>query len=64
MSKADQSQRLLRMIESEERKDSRQVEKIKQDYISQITKLKKEEMFPIPKKLSLWTRIKIILLGN
>ena len=64
MSKADQSQRLLRMIESEERKDSQQVEKIKQDYIKQITKLKKEEMFPIPKKLSLWTRIKIILLGN
>lgn len=64
MSKADQSQRLLRMIESEERKDSQQVEKIKQDYIKQITKLKKEEMFPIPKKLSLWTRIKIILLGH
>jgi hypothetical protein len=52
------------MIESEERKDSQQVEKIKQDYISQITKLKKEEMFPIPKKISLWKRIKIILLGN
>jgi hypothetical protein len=64
MSKADQSQRLLRMIESEERKDSQQVEKIKQDYIKQITKLKKEEMFPIPKKISLWKRIKIILLGN
>jgi len=64
MNKTDQSQRLLRMIESEERKDSQQVEKIKQDYISQITKLKKEEMFPIPKKISLWKRIKIILLGN
>ena len=61
MSKADQSQRLLRMIESEERKDSQQVEKIKQDYISQITKLKKEEMFPIPKKLSLFFEKKKII---
>lgn len=64
MSKTDQSQRMLRMIESEERKDSQQVEKIKQTYIKEISKLKKEEMFPLPKKLSLWTKIKILLLGN
>ena len=64
MSKADQSQRLLRMIESEERKDSQQVEKIKQSYIKEIKKIKKEEMFPVPKKISLWKRIKILLLGS
>lgn len=64
MSKTDQSQRLLRMVESEEIKNSHQVEKIKQDYINQIRKIKKEEMFPLPKKISLWTKLKLILWGN
>lgn len=64
MSKTDRSQRLLRMVVSEERKDSHQVEKIKQDYINQIRKIKKEEMFPLPKKISLWTKLKLILWGN
>lgn len=64
MSKTNQSQKLLRMMESEERKDSQQVEKIKQTYIKEISKLKKEEMFPLPKKLSLWKKIKILLLGS
>ena len=64
MSKTNQSERLLRMMESEERKDSQQVEKIKQTYIKEISKIKKEEMFPIPKKISLWKKIKILLLGS
>ena len=64
MSKVDQSQRILKMIQSEERKDSLQVEKIKQNYIKEITKIKKDEMFPVPKKISLWTKLKILLLGN
>lgn len=64
MSKTDKIQRTLRMLDSEERKDSQQVERIKQSYINEISKIKKEDMFPIPKKLSLWKRIKILLLGN
>jgi hypothetical protein len=52
------------MVESEERKDSQQVEKIKQSYIKEISKIKKEDMFPIPKKISLWKKIKILLLGS
>jgi len=64
MSKTVQSQRILRMMESEEKKDSHQVEKIKQTYINEISKIKKEEMFPLPKKISLWTKLKILLLGN
>ena len=64
MSKTAQSQKLIKMIESEERKDSHQVEKIKQDYINQIKKIKKEEMFPLPKKISLWKKLKLILWGN
>jgi ribosomal protein L11 len=56
--------RALKMVESEERKDAQQVEKIKQSYIKEISKIKKEDMFPIPKKISLWKKIKILLLGS
>jgi len=64
MSKTDPLMRALKMVESEERKDSQQVEKIKQNYIKEISNIKKEDMFPIPKKISLWKKIKILLLGN
>ncbi len=64
MSNTNLLQRELKKVQSEERKDSQQVEKIKQSYISEIKKIKREEMFPIPKKLSLWKRIKIVLLGS
>ena len=45
-------------------KNTAEVEKLKQTYIKEISKLKKEEMFPLPKKLSLWKKIKILLSGN
>lgn len=64
MSKTDPLVRALKMVESEERKDAQQVEKIKQSYIKEISKMKKEDMFPIPKKISLWKKIKILLLGS
>ena len=64
MSKTDPLMRALKMVASEERKDSQQVEKIKQSYIKEISKIKKEDMFPIPKKISLWKKIKILLLGS
>jgi len=64
MSKTDPLIKALRMVESEQRKDEQQVEKIKQSYIKEISKIKKEDMFPIPKKVSLWKKIKILLLGN
>ena len=64
MSNTNPLQRAMRMVESEERKDSQQVETIKQSYIKEIKKIKREEMFPVPKKISLWKRIKILLLGS
>lgn len=64
MNRTNQTKRMMKMIESEERKDSNQVEKIKQSYIEEISKIKKEEMFPLPKKISLWTKLKLLLLGN
>lgn len=64
MSKTDPNQRILRMMESEERKNQTQVEQLKKFYIEEITKMKKEELFPKPKKLTLWKKIKILILGN
>jgi hypothetical protein len=64
MSKTDTSQRLLNMLKSEERKDSQQVEQIKKSYIKEISKMSKEDLFPKPKKLTIWQKIKVILLGK
>lgn len=64
MSKTNQNQRFLKMIESEERKDAKQVESIKKSYIEQFRNMKKEDMFPTPKKISIWKKIKILFLGN
>jgi hypothetical protein len=64
MSKTDTSQRLLNMLKSEERKDSQQVEQIKKSYIKEISKMNKEDLFPKPKKLTIWEKIKVILLGK
>jgi hypothetical protein len=64
MSKKDKIQLEILRSQSEERKDATQVEQIKQSYIREIKKLKKEELFTLPKKLTLWEKIKILLLGN
>jgi len=64
MSKTDTSQRLLNMLKSEERKDSQQVEQIKKSYIKEISKISKEDLFPKLKKLTIWQKIKVILLGK
>jgi len=64
MSKTDTSQRLLKMLKSEERKDSQQVEQIKKSYIKEISKISKEDLFPKLKKLTIWQKIKVILLGK
>lgn len=62
--KTDKIQLELLRSQSEERKDAAQLEQIKKNYIKEIKSLKKEDMFPIPKKLTLWQKIKILVLGN
>jgi hypothetical protein len=51
-------------LESEKLKDSKEVENVKKKYIQEIKGLKKEEIFKEPKKLTLWQKLKILLLGN
>ena len=64
MSKTDRSQQLLNWFNSEKLKDQRELDKEKEKIIKEIKGLKKDELFPKPVKLSLWQKIKIILLGK
>ena len=64
MSKTDRSQQLLNWLNSEKLKDKRELDKEKEKIIKEIKGISKEDLFPKPKKLSLWEKIKIILLGQ
>tara|TARA_R110000868_G_scaffold73596_1_gene213335 strand:- start:2 stop:169 length:168 start_codon:yes stop_codon:yes gene_type:complete len=55
---------LLNWFSSEKLKDQKELSKEKEKIVKQIKGLKKEDLFPKPIKLSLWKRIKIILLGK
>lgn len=64
MSKTDRSQQLLNWFNSEKLKDQRELDREKEKMVKQIKGIKKDDLFPKPVKLSLWKRIKIILLGK
>jgi hypothetical protein len=64
MSTTDRGQQLVNWFNSEKLKDKREVDREKEKIIKQIKGVKKDELFPKPVKLSLWKRIKIILLGK
>ena len=64
MSKTERNQSILNWLESEKLKDNREIENTKKKYIEELRKIKKEELFTIPKKLTLWQKIKILILGN
>ena len=54
----------MNWLNSEKLKDQRELDNGKKKLINDIKKIKKEDIFPKPKKLTLWERIKIILLGR
>ena len=64
MSKTDTSQRMLNWLENEKKKDDLSEKSYKNKILQEIKQYKKEELFPIPKKLTLWQKIKILVLGN
>ena len=64
MSKTNRNQSILNWLESEKLKDNREIENTKKKYNDELRKIKKEELFVIPKKLTLWQKIKILILGN
>jgi len=64
MSKTDTSQRMLNWLENEKKKDDLEEKSYKNKILKEIKQYKKEELFAIPKKLTLWQKIKILVLGN
>jgi hypothetical protein len=64
MSKKLQEQRILNWLESEKKKDKRELELQKNLLAQQMKKFSKEDLFPKPKKLTLWQRLKILILGT
>lgn len=64
MSNTDRNQQLVNWFSSEKLKDQRELDKSKEKIIKEIKGLNKETLFPEPKKLSIWKKIKIILLGQ
>jgi hypothetical protein len=64
MSNTNRNQSILNWLESEKLKDTKDIENTKRKYIEEIRGIKKEELFKVPKKLTLWQRIKILIMGN
>jgi uncharacterized protein YdaL len=60
------AQQVLNWLENEKRKDSLEIKTSKEKFIKELKSFNKEEFFEKPKeiKLTLWQRIKIVLLGN
>ena len=61
---SQRQEKILQWLNSEKAKDKKELEKEKENFIKQIKKFKKEDFFPKPKKLTLWQKIKILILGN
>lgn len=61
---SQRQEKILQWLNSEKAKDKKELEREKQNFIRQIKKLNKDDIFPKPKKLSLWQKIKILILGN
>ena len=62
--KSEKNQIALNWLTSEKDKDSRSLEVNKKKLIQEIKKYKKTDLIPIPKKLTIWQKIKILILGR
>jgi hypothetical protein len=57
------NQRILNWLENEKRKDESEINSYKKKLISEIKDLNKTDLFSEKKKLSLWQKIKVMILG-
>jgi len=60
----EKNQQQLNWLKSEQLKDKKQLEHSKNLIINELKKIKKEDLFREPKKISLWQKIIILLLGK
>jgi len=59
------SEQMLNWLQREKDKDYLELERNKQDLINKIKKINKEDILPKkPEKLSIWKRLKIMLMGS
>ncbi len=57
------NQKILNWLENEKKRDKNEIESTKKKYIKEIKGLTKEQIFKTPKKLTLWQRLKKMILG-
>jgi hypothetical protein len=62
--KTDSNQRMLNWLENEKKKDNLEEKSYKNKILKEIKGLNRNELFPIPKKITLWQKIKILVLGS
>jgi len=62
--KTDSSQRMLNWLNNEKKRDNLEEKSYKNKILKEIKGLNKNELFPVPKKTTLWQKIKIVILGN
>lgn len=55
-------EKALNWLNKEQQKDKAELDKSKKDFVNQIRKMKKEDLFVKPKK-TLWMRIKKLIWG-
>jgi hypothetical protein len=51
-------------LENEKKKDNLEEKSYKNKILKEIKGLNKNELFPAPKKITLWQKIKILVLGS
>ena len=54
MNKTDSNQRMLNWLENEKKRDNLEEKSYKNKILKEIKSLNKNELFPIPKKITLW----------
>ena len=62
--KTDSSQRMLNWLDNEKKRDNLEEKSYKNKILKEIKGLNKNELFSVPKKTTLWQKIKIVILGN
>jgi hypothetical protein len=62
--KTDSNQRMLNWLENEKKRDNLEEKSYKNKILKEIKSLNRNELFPIPKKITLWQKIKILVLGS
>jgi hypothetical protein len=64
MTMTQKNQHLLNWLNSQKLKDQKELEYEKNKIIREIKGIDKQDLFPTPKKLSLWQKIKVLIMGQ